>query len=142
MKNLIWKTLGVAIGLAVAMALIVAVEAFSSVVHPIPAELSDTFDGVCKHVANYPFWVLGAVVFAWSASTFASVWVSARIGSYPSGIIVCILLAFGIAFNLLKLPYPAWFKILMPICFTIACFAGMANAIQNHQNRRLPLPSE
>lgn len=118
-------------GMAVAFALVVAVELFSSVVHPIPPD----FDGnIPEHVRRYPGWILGVVVPMWGATAAAATWVASRIGGRPAGALVTLLLASALAFNLSMLPYVTWFKIAMPAAFFAACLLGIT------YGRRVPSP--
>ena len=48
-----------------------------------------------------------------------------RTGGRPAGIVVVVLLACALGFNLLTLPYTPWFKIAMFCAFPIACLAGI-----------------
>jgi hypothetical protein len=108
--------------MAVAFALVVAVEWFSSIVHPFPAD----FDGnMGAHVRRYPHWVLGVVVLAWGATAAAATWVASRIAGRLAGIIVALLLAWALTFNLTMLPYAMWFKVAMLSAFPIACLLGI-----------------
>ncbi|MEI8382103.1 MAG: hypothetical protein WCJ09_18375 [Planctomycetota bacterium] len=59
MKTVLRTGLGVVLGMGLSFVLVIAVEAFSSVVHPIPADFQGTMDEMCQHVARYPHWVLG-----------------------------------------------------------------------------------
>ncbi len=125
--------LAVVAGMALAFALVVVVELFSSVVHPFPAD----FDGnMGAHVRRYPQWVLGVVVLAWGATSTAAAWVASRVGDRPAGIVVALLLAWALIFNLTMLPYTTWFKVAMASAFPIACLLGI------RYGRRVPsLPS-
>lgn len=110
MKAGIYFVVAVIAGLAAAFVLIVAVEGFSSVVHPFPAEFKGTNDEVCRHVENYPAWILAVVVPMWAGTAFTGSWVAQRIGGvYASGMIAVSLLA-GLILNISMLPYPAWFE--------------------------------
>jgi len=114
--------LGVVAGMALAFALVVAVELFSSVVYPIPAD----FDGnMGEHVRRYPQWILGVVVLAWGATATAATWVASRLGGRLAGIVVAVLLAWALIFNLTMLPYTTWFKTAMCCAFPIACVLGI-----------------
>ena len=128
-----WRTLlAVVAGMALAFALVVAVEFFSSVVHPFPAN----FDGnIPQHVRRYPHWVLGVVVLMWGATAAAATWVASRIGGRLAGALVTLLLASALAFNLSMLPYVMWFKIAMPAAFFVACLLGIRHG------RRVPSPA-
>lgn len=122
MKRLARTLLAVVAGMAVALVLVVAVEFFSSIVHPFPGD----FDGnMAAHVRRYPDWVLGVAALAWGATAAAATWVASRAGGRPAGIIVALLLAWALIFNLSMLPYPAWFEIAMAIAFPIACLLGI-----------------
>jgi len=121
MKSAVRTLLAVVAGMAVAFALVVAVEFFSSVVHPFPAG----FDGnIPAHVRRYPHWVLGVVVLMWGATAAAAIWVASRIGGRLAGALVTLLLASALAFNLSMLPYVMWFKVAMPAAFFVACLLG------------------
>ncbi len=112
-------------GMALAFVLVVAVELFSAVVHPFPAD----FDGnIPEHVRRYPNWVLGVAVAMWGATAGAATWTAARIGGRMPGIIVALLLAWALIFNLTQLPYVMWFKVVMPAAFAVACLLGVAGA--------------
>jgi hypothetical protein len=122
--------LAVVAGMALAFVLVVAVELFSSVVHPVPPEFSGTFEEMCQHVARYPHWVLGVAVLAWSATAFVSTWVATRIGNRWAGLVVMFLLALALAFNVSKLPYEMWFKVVMLSCFPVACNLGVMGGVR------------
>ncbi len=114
--------LGVVAGMGLAFVLVVAVELFSSAVHPFPPN----FDGnISEHVRRYPHWILAVVVLAWGATAAAAAWGATRIGGRAAGIVVALLLAWGLVFNLTMLPYTLWFKIAMFCAFPIACLAGI-----------------
>ena len=118
--------------MVLAFALVVAVEFFSSVVHPFPAG----FDGnIPEHVRRYPDWVLGVVVPMWAVTAAAATWVAARLGGRPAGALVTLLLASALAFNLSMLPYVMWFRIAMPAAFFVACLLGIRHG------SRVPSPA-
>jgi hypothetical protein len=124
MKTALRTLLAVVAGVALALVLVIAVELFSAVVHPAPPGFTGTMDEMFEHVARYPHWVLGVVVLAWSATTFVSTWVAARIGNRLAAIAVILILTFAIVFNIAKLPYAMWFKVVMLSCFAVACYLG------------------
>ena len=122
MRSAVRGLLAVVAGMGLAFALVVAVEWFSSVVHPLPAD----FDGnIPEHVRRYPGWVLAVVVPMWAATAAAAIWVASRIGGRLAGALVTLLLACALAFNLSMLPYVTWFKIAMPAAFFVACLLGI-----------------
>jgi hypothetical protein len=129
MKTALRTLLGVVTGMALALVLVIAVEVFSAVVHPVPPGFTDTMDEMCQHVARYPHWVLGVVVVAWSATTFVSTWVATRIGNRLAGIAVILVLTLAIVFNVSKLPYAMWFKVVMLSCFAVACCLGAMRGV-------------
>jgi hypothetical protein len=124
MKTVLRTILGVVAGMVLAFVLVIAVEILSAVVHPVPPGFTGTMEEMCEHVARYPHWVLGVVVLAWSATTFVSTWVATRIGKRWAGIVVSLILTLAIVFNLTKLPYAIWFKVVMLSCFAAACYLG------------------
>ncbi len=130
MKTAIRITLAVVAGMALALVLVIAVELFSAVVHPTPPGFTGTMDEMCEHVARYPHWVLGVVVPAWSAIAFVSTWLATRIGNRSAGIAVIVILTLGIVFNISKLPYAIWFKVVMLCCFPVACYLGLVRGVR------------
>ena len=125
MNSVLRLFLAVVAGMLLALVLVIAVEFFSAIVHPVPAGFQGTMDEMCLHVARYPDWVLGVVVLAWSATAFSSTWVATRIGHRLAGIVVTLLLTWAIVCNLTMLPYAMWFKIVMLSCFSMACYLGV-----------------
>jgi hypothetical protein len=126
MKSAGRTVLAVVAGMALAFALVVAVELFSAVVHPFPAGLDPDVPGnIPEHVRRYPGWVLAVAGLMWGATAAAATWVASRIGGRTAGAIVTLLLASALAFNLSMLPYVMWFKIAMPATFFVACLTGI-----------------
>ena len=122
MKTVLRAVLGVVVALAVAFALVVGVEWFSSIVHPFPAN----FDGnIPAHVARYPDWVLGVVVLMYGAIAAVAAWIAARIGTVAAGAVVALLLGAALVFNLSMLPYVTWFKVVMPVAFAGSSWCGL-----------------
>jgi hypothetical protein len=111
-------------GLLAALVLIVLVELFSTVVHPVPPDFGGTMEGMCQHVAGYPNWVLAVVVPAWGVAAFVSTWTANRIGNRGSAIFVGLLLLAALVFNISKLPYPIWFKVVNLLVIPTALVLG------------------
>jgi hypothetical protein len=122
MKSAGRTLVGVVVGMALAFLLVVAVEWFSSVVHPFHADFNGN---IPEHVKRYPHWVLAVVVLAWGATSIAATWVASRVGGRLAGVIAALLLAWALVFNLTKLPYAMWFKVAMFSAFPIACLLGI-----------------
>ena len=133
MRTALRTILAVVGGMALAFVLVIAVELFSAVVHPTPPGFTGTMDEMCQHVARYPHWVLAVVVPAWSAIAFVSTWVATRIGNRWAGIAVILILTFGIVFNVSKLPYAMWFKVVMLTCFPVACYLGITRGVKRRK---------
>ncbi len=111
-------------GILVAFILVVAVELFSAVVHPLPPDFSGTTDEMCQHVERYPHWVLAVVVPAWAGTAFVGTWIAGRLGNRGSALFVGLFLLTGVIFNISMLPYPIWFKIASLTVIPIAIVAG------------------
>jgi MFS family permease len=111
MKAALLTFVAVVLGLFVAFVLVVAVELFSSVVHPLPEDFGGTMEEMCRHVERYPQWVLAVVVAAWAVAALVSAWLAQRIGNSYSTVVVGLLLLAALVFNISQLPYPMWFKI-------------------------------
>ncbi len=125
MRSLLMTIVGIVAGMILAFVLVIGVEGFSAIVHPFPLEFKGTMDEMCQHVARYPHWVLGVVVLLWGATAFLAVWVSMRIGRIAAGIVVALLLIAAVVFNVAMLPYPVWFKAVMPVAMLGACILGI-----------------
>ena len=51
----VFRSIGAIVaGMLVAFVLVIAVELFSSVVHPLPADFDGSMEQMCEHVARYP----------------------------------------------------------------------------------------
>ena len=111
-------------GMFVAFMLVVALELFSSVVHPLPDGFGGTREEMCLHVERYPNWVLALVVPAWGVAAFVGAWTAQRIGNLCSFAIVGALLLAALVFNVSMLPYPMWFKIVNLLVIPGAIFLG------------------
>jgi hypothetical protein len=122
MRSAVAMLLGVVLGMALALALVAGVELFSAVVYPIPADLQEN---IPEHVRRYPHWILGVAVLAWGATATAATSVASRVGNRLAGIVVALLLAWALTYNLTGLPYTLWFKIVMFAVFPIACLLGI-----------------
>jgi hypothetical protein len=114
--------LAVLAGMALALGLVIGVEFFSSIVHPLPPDFKGNMP---EHVRRYQNWVLGIVVLAWGATSGIATWAASKISDRLAGIIVAFLLEWALVFNLTKLPYATWFKIAMFVAFPIACLLGI-----------------
>lgn len=120
----ILRTLGgVIAGLLVAFVLVILVELFSSIVHPLPADFGNTQEEMCLHVERYPAWVLAVATAMWAGTALAGVWTAGRVGSIAAAWIVGLLILAALTLNLSMLPYPLWFKLgcLVAIPLGIAC---------------------
>jgi hypothetical protein len=124
MKAVLRTSAAILAGLLVLFALVVAVELFSSVVHPLPEGSGTTKEEICRHVERYPPWVLAVVVPAWGAAAFAGTWTARKIGNLFSAAVVGLLLLAGLVCNLSMLPYPIWFKVANLLVIPAAIFAG------------------
>ncbi len=98
-------------GMLVAFILVVAVEIFSAVVHPVPPDFGGTPEEMCLHVERYPNWVLAVVVPMWAGTALAGTWIAGKLGNRGGALCVGLLILAALGFNLSMLPYPIWFKI-------------------------------
>jgi hypothetical protein len=126
MVKLLRAVLGIFLGTLAVFVLVVAVEMFSSVVHPFPEgmDLND-MDEMCEHVARYPDWVLAAVVGLWGFAAFLGTWIAQKVGSYWASGVVAVLILWAVVFNLSMLPYTLWFKVVIPVAVVIAIGGGL-----------------
>ena len=114
-------------GMALAFLLVVGVEFFSSIVHPLPPDFNGN---MAEHVRRYQHWVLGVVVLMWGATSAVATWAASKLSDRLAGIIVAFLLEWALVFNLTKLPYVTWFRIAMFVAFPIACLLGVRFGVE------------
>lgn len=112
-------------GMLVAFILLIAVELFSAVVHPFPADFGGTMDEMCRHVERYPHWVLAVVVPTWAGTAFASTWIAGRLGNRGCALLIGLFLVTALVFNVAKLPYPMWFKVASLIAIPCGIVCGL-----------------
>jgi hypothetical protein len=110
--------------LLVSFLVVIAVEAFSSVVHPVPEGFGGTREEMHQHVERIPPWVLAVGVAGWAFGAFAATWTAQKIGNFYSAAIVGLLLLTAVVFNISMLPYPVWFKIVILLAIPTALVAG------------------
>jgi hypothetical protein len=144
-RRVIWGILGVVVGLMVALLLVMAVEAFSAVVHPFPPGFGqkpgqtpvELREEVCAHVRNYPAWVLAMVVPLWGGSAGVSTWLAARLGGRGAALVVGLLLVIGVVANAAMLPYPVWFQVLAVAAVLGLAGWGGSRAVSGAQEQEL-----
>src|SRR5262245_40134029 len=97
----IFRAVGsVVAGLAVAFLLVIAVEFFSFIVHPLPPDFGGTHEEMCKHVERYPDWVLAVCVAFYVGTAFVSTWITGRIGNRGCAIFLGLILMGGLITNI------------------------------------------
>lgn len=124
MTKLFRIAIAVLAGFATSFALVVLVELFSAVVHPTPSDFDGSMEEMCVHVANYPHWVLAAVVPMWGLTAFLGTWIAGRIGNGFGAIVVAVLLVAAVVWNVAMLPYPIWFKLVQPLVIFVTVALG------------------
>ena len=129
MFNTIFRSIGAVVAsLALAVALIVAIEGISAVFHPFPPGVDGSDCEACKaHVARYPHWLLGVAVIAWGLTTLLSTWLATRLGAFrhpAHGVAVGLLLFLAVIANLLMLPYYLWFELVNLVTIPLAIYFG------------------
>lgn len=123
--------LAVVAALLVAFALVVAVEGFSAIVHPFPADFDGSYAQMLEHVARYPAWVLAVASLMWAGIVLLCTWMATRFGSArhrAHGVVVGAILLAAVVFNMAMLPYPLWFEVANVILFPLATYCGVSLA--------------
>lgn len=119
--------------IAVTFVLLIVVEIFSAIVHPVPEDFDGSVEEMCEHVARYPHWVLAAVVPMWGAIAFVGTWIAGRVGNRSCAIFMAVLLLAAVLWNIAMLPYPMWFKLIQPAVVVIAvAYAVISPARRAH----------
>lgn len=122
--------LGVLVGLIVAFVLIFGVELYSNVVHPLPEGFAGSVEEVCRHVENYPNWILGTVVVAWGVTAALATWIAQRIGNRVASSALGVLLVAAVSLNVSMLPYPMWFEIAVLVVIAAGAVTGARWAVR------------
>jgi ABC-type uncharacterized transport system permease subunit len=116
-------------GFVASFALVIGVEIFSNIVYPLPSDVSHDHEAICRHVANYPAWVLTLVVGAWGLTAAIGTWISQKLGNVYSSSVLGLFLLGGVGLNISMLPYPIWFKVVIMIVMPIAAISGCRLAV-------------
>ena len=134
MRTAIRTALAILAGLVSAFVLVVAVELFSAVVHPTPADFDGTQEEMCgtSHA-------ISAVGAGRGRRGVECDGIRRHVDFHAirgdAGGSRCRRLLFvGLAFNVAMLPYPVWFKIVMLVALPAACAWGLRLA--NRKNRQ------
>ncbi|TWT77407.1 hypothetical protein Pla123a_20680 [Posidoniimonas polymericola] len=126
MRTVLRFVAAVVLGLALSLIGVIAVEFYSSIVHPFPPGIQQMEDpekqmeAMCVHVANYPGWVLASVVPMWLGTVCLGVYAARRIQGVAAALTVAAPLFLALGLNLSMLPYPWWFTAAMLVGFPIA----------------------
>lgn len=116
------KFLGTIAGIAVAILVILAVEAAGAKLFPMADEI-ETGDAaaIAAMVAAMPFGAKLLVVCGWLAGAFAGGYVAFRLARWEAaGWIVAMLVAAGGIANIVQIPHPLW----MQLCAVALPFVG------------------
>ena len=131
--------LAIIAGIAVALAMLAAVEGFGVWAHPFPTGFGGTHDEICAHVTRYPAWVLAAVVPMWAAASFVCTWVAGRFASARiAATVMAALFATALGVNLGMLPYPAWFRLTAFPAIVLSAFLATLPFRSRQLKRSLP----
>lgn len=131
MNRILLVAAAILLGLLTAFLVVIAVELFSALVHPLPRDFGGTQEEMCQHVAQYPAWVLAVVVPAWGLAAYAGAWIAGRIGNLYSVVVVGGLLLAALVLNLSMLPYPLWFKLATLLVIPAATLAASRRALRH-----------
>ena len=116
-------------GLALAFAVLVAAEGYSELAYPFPTgyDSKDMME-VCKaHVAKYPTGVLAICTAIWSLAPLCGSWLATILGTSrhkAHGYVVGAVLLALAGMNMLMLPYPIWYPIVILLTFPLGTIVG------------------
>jgi hypothetical protein len=128
MKRAGRSILAIVAGANVAIMLISAVEAFSSLVYPPPPVLDpNAQEAMRQHIAQLPIGAFLLVLVGWAVGSAAGGWVAARLaGRAPlvHGVIIGLFFAMAASLTMLMIPHPLWMwvgGIVLPVA---CCYLG------------------
>lgn len=134
-NSIVRSVLAVIASVALAVCLFMAIEGVSSILHPWPDNFSGTFEEVADQVKSYPVWVLaflGGV--GYGLTMLLCTFIATRIGHNRNrwhGYGVGAFLFAMVVFNLIMLPYPIWYWVLIFAVLPLAAFFGTKFAAKN-----------
>ena len=133
------RILGIVLGAAAAIAIMLALEAIAHTLYPVDTDVESATSATLADVMSaVPLPARIIVVLGWFLAAFAGAWLALRICDWrPAGwIVAALILAGGIA-NLLALPHPLW----MQVAAIVAPLAGgwLAQRVHHKPYRGEPL---
>ena len=116
-------------GLVLAFAVLAAAEGYSEFAYPFPTGYDpEDFMEVCKaHVAKYPTGVLAVSTAIWALAPLGGSWLATILGTRrhaAHGYVVGAMLLAMAGMNMLMLPYPIWFPIVILLTFPLGTIVG------------------
>ena len=116
-------------GLVLAFAVLAAAEGYSELAYPFPTGYDpQDFMEVCQsHVARYPTGVLAVCTAIWALAPLGGSWLATILGTgrhAAHGYVVGAVLLAMAGMNMLMLPYPIWFPIVVLVTFPLGTIVG------------------
>ena len=132
---MIRKIAAVVLGIAVAVAIVVATEAIGHAVYPVPADL-DVQDAVQfgNYLESLPFGAFFFVLSAWTLATLGGGLLACFVSREKPFVYAAIVGGFMLVatvVNLIMIPHPLWFSIIAVISISIMTY--LAGSIASSQ---------
>lgn len=127
MKSLIRSFGSVAVGIVVALIIVIAAEVLNSRLFPLPAGIDPSnMESLRNAVAGFPRSAFILILLGWAAGTFQGTWLASRLaGRRMQGTIVGALLLITAVLNFVVLPHPNWVWMLGLATFPASSYAGI-----------------
>jgi hypothetical protein len=131
------KLLGTIAGIAVAIAIMLAIEWLDGQLYPLPTDIDyDDPVAIAAIIPGMPLPAKLIVVSAWLLAAFGGAWMALRITDWRwSGVVVMLFVIAGGVINFLQLPHPVW----MRVCAVVLPIIGGWLAVRLHHK---PYPGE
>jgi hypothetical protein len=140
MSPLVRRVRAVLVGLCVGVIIIMAIEALSSRVFPMPSRVDpNDKEAMRAAIAARPFGALLFVLAAWGFGTLAGVFTATLIDRTPSRVpafVVGAALFLGAVITMIAIPHPTWFTVIAVLMFAPMALLGHRLALG-----RVPAPA-
>lgn len=128
MSPMVRRVLAVLVGLCVGVIIIMAVEALSSRVFPMPTRVDpNDKEALRAAVATLPFGAFLFVLAAWALGTLAGAFTATLIDRTTSRVpafIVGAALFLGAVITMISIPHPTWFTVIAVLMFAPMAILG------------------
>lgn len=139
MKAILKSLLAILVGMVTAMIVIIAIQALSTSLHPMPEGVSpDDAEAMADYIGSLPVMAFVLVLISYFIATLDGVMLASWLAPNSPrahGAVVFALLASGAVLNLLTIPHPGWFVGATLVVYLVAFAMGDFIGQKLHRQR-------